>query len=222
MEQKGVAMKRPSNTITADRCFLFGGLSAESVRVAVATLPPPTEFKKGTFVRARANGESALGILLSGSAVVRRIGSDGKEQLCNRLFADDAFGAAALFSDSETVSRVLAAEDCTVQFVPQSQLLALMTEHPAVAENLVRFLTERIRFLNRSLNSLRGGTAAQRLLSFLKTQADEAGTLTLPSMSSLAETLSLGRTSLYRAFEELEQSGILVRNGKTVTLIAHT
>ncbi len=214
-------MNIKNKAVTPETCFLFCEMT-DDARKAVANLPPPVHFKKGDTVFSRAENEPALGILLSGSALVRRIGSDGKEQLCNRLFADSAFGAAALFSENETVSHILADSGCTVQFIPQSRLLALAEQYPSVCEALFRFFTDRIRFLNHSLNGLRGGTAAQRLFSFLKSKADAKGTLTLPSISSLAETLSIGRTSIYRAFDELEQSGFIRRDGKTVTLISYT
>lgn len=214
-------MKQNNRSLPPSACFLFRNLPDEAAQEAVASLPPPVAFRKGESIRSRAENEPALGILLSGTALVRRIGPDGKEQLCNRLVADDAFGAAALFSDSGAVSHVLADKDCTVQFIPQSRLLALAAHYPAVGENFMCFLTDRIRFLNRSLNGLRGGTAAQRLLTFLQSRADENGKLPLPPLSVLAETLSVGRTSLYRAFDELEQSGALVRDGKTVFL-THT
>ena len=215
-------MNIQNKAVTPETCFLFGELPAEDARKTVATLPPPVRFKKGDTVFTRAENEPALGILLSGSALVRRIGSDGKEQLCNRLFADSAFGAAALFSENEAVSHILADSGCTVQFIPQSELLALAKQYPSVCERLLRFFTDRIRFLNYSLNGLRGGTAAQRLFAFLKSKADENGTLTLPPISSLAATLSIGRTSIYRAFDELELAGFIRRDGKTVTLISYT
>ena len=38
-------------------------------------------------------------------------------------------------------------------------------------------------------------------------------------MTKLAAGLSMGRTSLYRALEELENAGLIVRDGKRIEVI---
>ena len=211
-------MKTEKNILSPSDCFLFEKLSPKEAVEAAALLSPPVSFRKGEQMFPYATITSALGILLSGSAAVLRTGTDGKEQGCHRLNVGDAFGAATLFSDAPAVSIVVAKSDCTVLFLPESTLVTLVHAYPLVAESLIRFLTDRIRYLNRSLNGLRGGTAAQRLLTFLEARADKTGTVALPSMAAVAAALDMGRTSLYRAFEELEQAGALTRRGKTVFL----
>ena len=211
-------MKNEKNVLSPSACFLFRGLEPAAADRLAATLPSAVTFEKGTTIEFPHTNSGALGILLFGEATVKRRGTDGKEQICNRLGAGDAFGAATLFCDTAPVSLVAAQTACAVLFLPEADLLALMKTEPIVAENVTRFLTDRIRFLNHSLNGLRGGTAADRLLSHLRTLADENGTLTLPPLSALAAKLAMGRTSLYRALDELEQTGALIKTGKTVTL----
>ena len=211
-------MKEETNSLSPCDCFLFEKLSPKEKAAAAGSLSPPVSFRKGERVFPCADNTSALGILLAGNAAVLRTGADGKEQGCHRLSIGDAFGAATLFSDAPAVSIVVAKSDCTVQFFSESVLITLMHTYPPVGENLIRFLTDRIRYLNRSLNGLRGGTAAQRLWTFLKARADNTGAVALPSMAAVAAALDMGRTSLYRAFEELEQAGVLTRRGKTVFL----
>ncbi len=211
-------MNEKKSLLSPVDCFLFEGLSPGEKKNAAALLSPAVTFRKGERPTSSKSGESALHILLAGSAAVYRIGTDGKEQLCHRLGTGDAFGAATLFSDNLTVSIVVAESSCVVQCLPQTVLLDLIHRFPLISENLIRFLTDRIRYLNRSLNGLRGGTAAQRLWTFLEARADRTGTVELPSMAAVAAALDMGRTSLYRAFEELEQNGALTRRGKTVIL----
>lgn len=211
-------MKNEKKTLSPADCFLFDALSPRDRAAAIRSLPPPTPFEKGATIDVPRASGGALGILLSGSARVKRTGAGGKEQTCNRLVVGDAFGAATLFSEEAAASAVTAEKNCIVQFVPEKVLISLIHTFPRVGENLARFLADRIRFLNRSLNGLRGGTAADRLLAHLRTLADGRGTLTLPPLSALAAKLDMGRTSIYRALDELEQSGALTKTGKTVTL----
>ena len=79
--------------------------------------------------------------------------------------------------------------------------------------------TERIRFLNRAMNGAGGGTAEDKLRRFLLSHADAAGRVTLPcSLSGLSARLDIGRSSLYRALEELSSIGFLRRDGKEITI----
>ena len=213
-------MKTATTLLPPPAWFLFAGLPSDTAKRFADDFPPPVSFEKGDRVTFLQDSPRALGIVLRGTVCVWRSGSDGKEQNCNRLAVGEAFGAATLFGDTAPVSCITAGKDCVVQFVPEATLQALLRAEPLVAENLVRFLTDRIRFLNHSLNRLRGGSAAERLLPFLQANANEHGVVTFPSLASVATALDMGRTSLYRAFDELEQAGMLTRNGKTVTLTA--
>ena len=38
-------------------------------------------------------------------------------------------------------------------------------------------------------------------------------------MTDLANTLDVGRASLYRAFDKLESEGLIIKDGKTITVL---
>ena len=51
-------------------------------------------------------------------------------------------------------------------------------------------------------------------------EKDGTGTVTLPvSISELSRVLSLGRTSLYAAFDELTENGQIERTGKQIRIL---
>jgi CRP-like cAMP-binding protein len=128
----------------------------------------------------------------------------------------DWFGAAALFNDrGEYPSTLTAICPCQVLYLPQETVEELLRRWPAAAENYIRYLSGRIGFLSDRLNSLSAGTAEEKVRQFLLLQADETGAVDA-SASDLARALGLGRASVYRAFDALEQEGVLSRQGKTI------
>ena len=137
------------------------------------------------------------------------------------LFAEDVFGVAALFgSDEEYPSTILAESDCRILFISQETVSAWMHAVPIVAENYVRFLSDRIRFLNRRLSTLTAGQADGKLWRYLLSHRDEDGVVTITDgMGALAERLDMGRSSLYRSLDALSQAGRIRRERKKINIL---
>ena len=71
-----------------------------------------------------------------------------------------------------------------------------------------------MRFLNQRIENFTAGEAHDILEDYLLSLCDGEGKLPAPkNMSLLAKTLNMGRTSLYRAAEALENAGKLTRSG---------
>jgi len=82
--------------------------------------------------------------------------------------------------------------------------------YPTSARNYIAFLSSKIRYLNRKIAELSMHGADARLLGYMKAHAGERGEVDMPkSMSLLASTLGIGRSSLYRALEKLEADGYI-------------
>ena len=71
----------------------------------------------------------------------------------------------------------------------------------------LRYLTGRIRFLSGRLQSLAQPGAEGKLARYLLAN-DGEGQLTCPA-TDLAKRLGISRASLYRAFEAMEQAGLI-------------
>jgi CRP-like cAMP-binding protein len=155
-----------------------------------------------------------LGVLLSGSVQVSK-----QELVMSTLNTGDLFGAAALFTDSPSYATTLTAlSDCVLVLLPQESVSRLLEESSVFARNYVRYLSERIQFLSRRLDAVSADTAQGKLGQYLLTNADETNQLTL-SATQLSQRLGMGRATLYRAFEALEQDGAICREGKTIRIL---
>ncbi len=197
------------------RFTLFAGLSEQQLNDILAACEPASTYTKGEMIYRGDTFRRAVGLILSGSVAVHK-----RSLMMNRLRAGDMFGAAALFDDSATyVTEITAEENTQVLFLSQDTISALLVSCPPLAENYIRFLSGRIRFLNRKLAVLTTGSAENRVYQYLLAHADEHGTVQLPpSMVELAHTLNIGRSSLYRSLDALLDAGVLERTGRTYRL----
>lgn len=127
------------------------------------------------------------------------------------------FGAAALFGDNkEYISRIQAVSDCTVQFIEQERLAEIFKLDEQVAVNYISFLSSKIRFLNGKLSVMMQEGAQGKLYAYLYKLGDEGYS---GKMTQLAKNLCIGRTSLYRSLENLEQNNLIVRKDGKIKVI---
>ena len=153
--------------------------------------------------------------MLSGEVLVTN--EKGKKLIVNTIRQGSPFGAASVFSENEEYETTLTAtEKCTVIFFSQ-ELLSEMIKVAVIAENYIRFLTDRIHFLNDKIRSLSCADAEQSLAKHLLAN-EKDGICSVGQLSTLAKTLGMGRASLYRAFDTLTKNDLIYRDGKTVTI----
>ena len=92
-----------------------------------------------------------------------------------------------------------------------------MREDFRIAENYIRFLSGRIRFLNERIAGFEGGQRrAPRGRLFFSTPPGGRPRRVAGGMVELAKLLGIGRPSLYRAVDALFQSGALQKEGKNM------
>ncbi len=195
--------------------FLFHGLDAAAEQAIADRLEPTVCYRRGQAVYGAHRFRRAIGLIESGCVIVRSVND---RVVINRLSAGDMFGVAALFDENadDYVTEIIADSDTRIRFIPQALMTQLLTEWPIVAENYIRFLSGRIRFLNRKLSALTVGDTESRLYHYLLTRQDEQGNVHLSgTMTELAHALNMGRSSLYRALDTLTQEGLLEKSGSS-------
>ena len=194
--------------------FLLDGLTSDEMeQCRRMAAPKELTFKKGEVIYDADHVHRALALVVDGHVRVMfgRV-------VMNDLHSGDVFGAATLFGASEPYpSTVLAVTPCRVVLISQETVSQWMATVPRVGENYVRFLSDRIRFLNRRLSTLTAGQTDGRLWRYLLAHRDDAGMVHVSDgMSALAERLDMGRSSLYRSLDALTDAGFIRREGKKI------
>jgi len=193
-------------------CPLFKGGDAALVDRAVREAQV-VGSPAGAVVYSPKHFRRCLGILLSGRLRVTK-----GPLTVSSLVPGDLFGAAALYSDTaEFATTITAQRDSRCLLLEQSVLDSLLAREPLIRENYLHYLTGRIQFLSGRLQALAQPGAEGKLARYLLTNA-QSSRLTCPA-TDLAGRLGLSRASLYRAFDALEQSGLITREGKTITIV---
>lgn len=196
------------------KSFLFHGLTDKECEILTSLLDEPVCFNKGDIIYSEEDYPNALGILLNGSAAAY------SGRVIKRKFnTGDTFGAAAVFgSDKQYISKITAEKNCTIQFINEDTLAKWFAISNRVGINYISFLSDKIRFLNKKISQFSGSSAEAKLLSFFKANAKD-GVVAVQSISFLAKTTGMGRTSVYRALEALENMGSIKRDKNIIKVI---
>lgn len=199
--------------------FLFKGLNESEFEHATAVLSSPVTFKKGEIIYSCEHFKSAIGYILKGKAVA--IANNGSLLHMNTFEEGSCFGVAALFGESnQYVSSILAKRDCEIQFITEEELQKLFALYPICSINYIKFLSEKIRFLNKKLDMLSRPSGEDTVYNYLSSQRDDDGIAQIPkSMTLVAKTLGIGRATLYRSLDALESKGKILRENKIIKVI---
>ena len=195
---------------------LFSKTASPVLEDWLKTVPSPRIYPSGARID---DGEPSLGVLLHGWAEITSADT-GKSVLLRKLTAPGVFGAASLFCpEAPNFSRTEAKTACTVLQIPLDAVRALLSLDESFRDAYLTFLSGRVRFLNQKIRAFTAGSADRRLALWLI--SEESDVITLPtSISSLADMLDIGRASLYRALDKLEEEGLITRKGRTITLLS--
>lgn len=176
----------------------------------------PIRFQPGEEIYSAQRFRSAIAILLSGSAQVR--GHSGV--LMNLLGPGDCFGVAALFHPvEEYVTTVSARTAVSLVFITDKELTNLFRRCPQCAVNYISFLSRRICFLNRRIESFTAPSALAGLGLWLLEQEHEGEVKVLQGYTRLAQLLNIGRASLYRSLDLLVEREAITRQERTICIL---
>lgn len=158
----------------------------------------------------------SIGIILEGSARVFLQNADGRKIIMNTLHVGQMLGAAALFNHEEQyIYEIRALEETRIVFFSQRLILRGIERETRFAENYIRYLSDRVLFLNRKISILTAGSAELRLANFFADNLSDSYFTELPlPMIQLASQLSISRASLYRALDTLLESGAVSKQGR--------
>lgn len=203
------------NLETLKSSFLFSSCPEAADE---ALLSSAVRYKKGERVYGREEYERSLGIVLEGEVTARP--SNGTGAVLNVIGAGGVFGAAALFTpEKDYVSDVTATRDSLILFISEDELEKMFERWPVCAMNYIKFLTSRVRLLNARIGVYTGTSADAKLYTYLCSACGEDRRLKIDNMAELARSLDMGRTSLYRAMDELEKKNMIIKDRGEIILL---
>ena len=160
----------------------------------------------------------SLGIILRGKAELFSA-DPGKDVLIRTLSAGEMFGASSLFDKKAAYPfKIIAKGGARVLFISESSLSQMLENDKTIMYNYIKCMNERIRFLGEKIMYFTAGSTERRLALYLASLGKKTIKMTI-SMTDLANTLDVGRASLYRAFDKLSEDGYIIRSEKIVLIL---
>lgn len=163
----------------------------------------------------------ALFIMLSGSANVYRVNTE--RVLMSVLHTGGMFGMASMFSDTneQPPTEITARSQCEMLVISEDTLKEIFAEYPAAAVGYINLLSEKIRYLNKKIDTYTSPSVNKKAALFILSEMNEDNEMTLDSggMAAAAKKLNASRASVYRAFDHLESINAVKRNGKIITVL---
>ena len=206
---------------------LFSDLSETSLKVITDKMVARSYDKEKMILIEESAGETFF-LISKGTVKITRMSDDGREVILAILGEGDFFGEMALLDGEGRSANVVALEDAEVLTLQRSDFLDILERFPKIAIHLLKELTTRIRHSDQQIESLSLSGAEQRIALVLIRLAEEMGqikegTVTIehiPYQQDIANMAGTSRETVSRVYKMLEDKNHIVREGKTLKIIA--
>ena len=201
--------------------FLFKDVAREDVEALLQEIPiEKNRYQKGEIIYSPEDFEKRIGFVLSGKCRISRHTSNGTIPL-NLLTKGDSFAITTIFSNREIFpTSATAINDSAVLFIAKNDIFQLISKSNQVSFNIMKFLTERIEFLNDKIAAFSSGSVEEKLANYILSLARKHGATEFEfNKKRSSEALNCGRASLYRAMDSLTHNGFIKFNDKKIYIL---
>ena len=198
------------------KSFLFFGMGEKDARQLLrSTAAESIRCARGEKIEI----PKALAFILCGECEIIRRHGEHERLVLNTLKSGDSFGILSVFNDSPAPTEVLAKKETSILYLTRATLIELTEKSHAVAMNIIRFLSDRICFLNQRIATLGGTTVEEKCISYLREQMKKNGPEFPFQAAKVARRIGAGRASLYRALGTLVNNGLLLHENGAVKIL---
>lgn len=182
-------------------------------------IPQCLSLSKGDKLFRQGDSVTNIYFIKTGKIKLIRNTCDGSPIILHTGEQGESIAEASLFSDAYHCSAI-ADSTSAVLSIKKSLLLAFIQENPKVMMELLAILSHQVKDL-RALNEIKNiRSAHERILSYIKTNADENQELKLNlSLKDIAYKIGLAHETFYRELKILENSGKIKRYPDRIKLI---
>lgn len=174
-------------------------------------------YEKGQYVLREGNKISGLGIILQGVVQGSRQELDGTRIIYRNYCAGDLLAADVVFSKNFVSDWDLrAVEDVWAVWIEIPHSMEVLSRrcvnHSKLLHNIIHILAERNVALTRRTTILLKKTIRERVLCYLKTEAEQCGkkTFSVPfTRDEMADYLGVDRSALSRTLSAMKRDGVI-------------
>jgi len=182
-------------------------------------IPQNTSLNKGEVLFKQGDAVHRIYFIEAGKIKLIRNTSDGTPILLHIGQQGESIAEASLFSNQYHCSAIVdSASD--VLFVKKDRLIQFLKDKPDVMMELLAIFSRQVRDL-RAINEIKNiRSAKERVLTFIKSNADNNQELKLDlSLKDLSAKIGLAHETFYRELKNLEKAGKLQRDSARIKLL---
>lgn len=202
--------------------LLFSGLPEEQVQ-KVAEIAISKRIRKGEAIFFEGDPGIGFYMVARGKVKIFKTSFDGKEQILHIFGPGEPFGEVPVFYGNPFPANAEALTESEVFFFPRPEFVALITEHPSLALNMLAVLALRLRRFTTQVENLSLKEVPGRLASYLQYLMEEQErrdqvVLDIPK-GQLASLLGTSSETLSRIFNKMSEEGLIRVEGKTIIIL---
>ena len=222
LKSKEYKLKRSDFIEFLSESFMFLNLSYEEIDRLVDENDFEVDFiDRGITISTKESFEERLYFVIDGECEVLRYRSDGTAIPLNSLKRGDSFGVLGVFTDlSEYPTDVQAKRNTKLVSISKNAVLALVASYPGIAMNVIRFLGNRVAFLNEKITTFSADNVGQKFAKFIVSESKKRNEDSFEiNLKRTAEAINSGRASLYRALEDLTEKELIKVENKKIYIL---
>ncbi len=221
--QDGVTQTSTTLQIHLRKIPLLAGLSDEEMLRVRSEIRLRQYAKRDVVLQKGGVGDSLL-FLLAGQLQVIDITEDGRAIGLRMLDPGDFFGEIAVINGSERSASVVAVTSVLVALLPRATALHLFSNSPSVANQMLRFLAEKVQRDSQFRALLSINNTAKRIYSYIDLlKQKQAGDLevveNLPTHQDIANMINTSRETVTRTLQILIQKGIVQKGTHRLVIL---
>lgn len=202
---------------------LFAGLSGEVIRNLLESISfKIVKFKKDSIIAQAGEEVTSMLLVLDGVAKGEMTDYSGRVIKIEDIPAPGALAAAFIFGNNNKYPvNVFAVTDIELFSLSKSEFLKLMMNNDRVLLNFLNMISNRSQFLSNKIKFLNFKTIKGKLAQFILQRAgNENRSVVLDlTQNELADYFGVARPSVARALGDIEEDGIIIAKGKTITIL---
>lgn len=204
-------------------CPLFKGLTTEDIDSALSRFPfRIKKFNSGSLIAQSGDPVNVLMIVIRGAVKGEMVDFSGKLIKIEDILAPGALAPAFIFgSKNRFPVNIIAVSDAEIMVAEKSEFLKLLMMNDKVLLNFLDMISNRSQFLSEKIRFLNFKTIKSKLAQYILTLAggNKLYVKLDRTQNDLADYFGVARPSVARALGDLEESGLIKADGKTVKIL---
>ena len=193
-------------------------------RAALAKLWSVNTYNTRAVIVSESDTDDDVFFVLEGHARAATFTDNGREVLYSDLPAGDSFGIFAAIDGAPRSTNVFAREPSKIARMSASNFKEVLYTHRDVNHAIMVYMINLIRHLSNRVTEATTLSTEQRLCAQLlriseRSGPNQARIEKLPTQQELATLISSQRESVGREMSKLKDQGLILREGKTLTIL---